>query len=72
VTFTATPSEAISSYRWTVDGAVAAESSNTLTRAFTTSGTKIVSVTATTSDGRTGIGQTQVIVQTTAPSAACP
>ena len=72
VTFTAAPSEAISSYRWTVDGAVAAESSNTLTRSFTTSGTKIVSVTATTSDGRTGIGQTQVLVRATPPSAACP
>jgi adhesin/invasin len=72
VTFTATASEPISFYRWTVDGAVAAESSNTLTRSFTTQGTKIVSVTATTSDGRTGNGQTQVIVQNTPPTAACP
>jgi hypothetical protein len=72
VTFTATPSEPISFYRWTVDGLAVAESSNTLTRSFTTAGTKIVSVTATTSDGRTGIGQAQVIVKATPPTAACP
>ena len=72
VTFTATPSEAISTYRWTVDGVAAAESSNTLTRSFTTAGTKIVSVTATTSDGRTGNGQTQVLVKATPPTASCP
>lgn len=72
VTFTATPSEAISFYRWTVDGQAVSESSNTLTRSFTTAGTKIVAVTATTSDGRTGIGQAQVIVKNTPPTAACP
>jgi hypothetical protein len=72
VTFTATASEAISSYRWTVDGAVVLEGSNTLTRSFNTPGTKTVSVTATTSDGRTGIGQTQVVVKNTPSSPSCP
>ena len=72
VTFTATPSEPISFYRWTVDGQAVSESSNTLIRSFTTQGTKIVAVTATTSDGRTGNGQAQVIVKNTPPTAACP
>jgi hypothetical protein len=73
VTFTAaTPSgESISSYQWTIDSDASSEDAtvtttgNTLTRAFSESGTKTVSVTATTPDGRTGNGQTQIVVKTT-------
>jgi adhesin/invasin len=74
VTFTATvtgdATASISSYRWTIASNTASEneslttSSNQLTRAFQTPGRKTVSVTATTIDGRTGDGQTQVVVQT--------
>jgi hypothetical protein len=78
-TFTAVVSpagESITSYRWTIDSDVDSEdveittTGNSLTRAFTNSGTKTVTVTASTADGRTGNGQTQIVVKTT--PATCP
>lgn len=69
------PTASFSSYRWTIDSNADAEdetvttSGNRLTRVFANTGTKTISVTATTTDGRTGDGQTQVVVtQTTPPS----
>jgi adhesin/invasin len=79
VLFTAnvTPaSESITSYQWTIDSTVNTEdetvttSGNALTRAFQNPGTKTISVLVTTVDGRTGNGQTQVVVKTT--PATCP
>lgn len=75
VTFTAAVSgdatASVSSYKWEIDSNVDAEdetvtnNSNTLTRAFTNSGTKTISVTAATTDGRSATGQTQIVVKTT-------
>jgi hypothetical protein len=79
VTFTAlvnAPGEtlAVTTYRWTITGGTGAENvsetttGNTLTRSFSSAGTKTVSVTVTTDDERTGTGQTTVVV----PAAAAP
>jgi hypothetical protein len=71
VEFTATASpasEAISTYDWTINSNTASENEtvrttgNKLSRLFRTTGTKTISVTATTPDGRQGVGQTQVSV----------
>jgi adhesin/invasin len=84
-TFTAETSgdttASFSAYRWTIDSNSDAEdetvttSGNRLTRVFAQTGIKTVSVTATTTDGRSGNGQTQVVVtQSTPPSTSntCP
>jgi adhesin/invasin len=85
VTFTATPvstaTEPISSYEWVVDSVWDSErysvttTGNTLTRVFPELGTKTVSVTANTPDGREGNGQTQVVVKASTavpPIVVCP
>lgn len=68
-TATASPSsEAISTYDWTINSNTDSEdetvrtTGNKLSRLFRTTGTKTISVTATTPDGRQGVGQTQVSV----------
>ena len=76
ITFTATltgdATASVSRYTWTIDSNTAAESEtvittgNQLSRAWPTFGRKTISVTATTTDGRTGNGQTQVVI--TAPA----
>lgn len=74
VTFTATTSgdttASIASYHWVITKGTdtSAEfdvttTGNSLTETFTSSGTRTIVVTATTTDGRTGNGQTQVVVQ---------
>jgi hypothetical protein len=73
VEFTAavTGAEATSvvSYRWQIDSNDNSEdetvttSGPRLTRVFRQTGTKTITVTATTNDGRTGSGQTQIVVQ---------
>lgn len=74
ITFTATATEGgtaatISTYTWVVDSNTDSEdqtvvtTGNTFTRSFATTGPKVIRVTATTPDGRTGVGQTQVQVQ---------
>jgi hypothetical protein len=83
VTFTATLTEggtasAASSFRWTIASSADSENEtvtttgNTLTRAFQNPGRKTVSVTATTVDGRSGNGETQIVVQAPVPPATSP
>jgi hypothetical protein len=71
VEFTATTapaSESISTFGWTIDSntdsedATVTTTGNRLTRVFRTTGTKTVSVTATTPDAREGTGQIQISV----------
>jgi hypothetical protein len=73
VTFTATVTEggvasSVASYQWVVDSNMSNENQtvtttgNMFTRSFATAGAKTVTVTATTTDGRSGVGQTQVNV----------
>jgi adhesin/invasin len=79
VTFTATvagdTTTPVSSYRWTIteDGnsEEVTTSGNQVTRVFTTQGIKTISVTATTIDGRTGNGQTQILVGPAAMGVSC-
>jgi hypothetical protein len=73
VTFTATvtgdTTAVISSYVWTfIDNngnqeATTTTTGNAVTRVFTTVGTKTITVTVNTADGRSGAGQTQIVVQ---------
>jgi hypothetical protein len=73
MTFTATvtgadASNPIIEYRWRVASTAAADefstttTGNTLTRVFREAGTKSVSVTAVAADGRTGSGQTEIVI----------
>jgi hypothetical protein len=74
VTFTAavTPAgETVSSYEWQIssESSPVTTTGNQLTRIFTTTGTRTVTVSATTPDGRVGTGQTQVsVVEPTVPA----
>jgi hypothetical protein len=80
VTATGDTNFSVSSYVWTIDSNSDSEdetlttNSRTLTRAWQNDGRKTVSVTATTTDGRTGNGQTQVVVRrvATTPAPSCP
>ena len=75
VTFTATASvppgdtTPIARYEWSIQSDAAEENENVettgnqLTRVFRTTGTKTVTVTAVTTDGRRGVGQTQIVVR---------
>jgi hypothetical protein len=79
VTLTATvtgdTTASISSYAWTIDSSESSEdetfttTGNQVTRAWQEPGRKAVSVTVTTTDGRTGNGQTQVVVRDVVPTA---
>lgn len=79
LTFTATVTPTgteVSSYAWTIDGTdredeTVTTTGNTLTRVFRDTGIKTISVVATTSDGRTGNGQTQVNVTEPTPPTTC-
>ena len=65
VTFTAVPASGITveSYAWSFgDGAVATTTGAIVSHAYASPGNKVVSVTATSSDGATGTGQTIVTV----------
>lgn len=79
VTLTATvtgdTSASVSSYTWTIDSNETSEdetfttTGNQVTRAWQEPGRKAVTVTVTTIDGRTGNGQTQVVVRDVVPTA---
>ena len=77
VTFTATASEAASRYEWRFTNAsgggeeTVTTTGNTLTRVFNTTGTRTVTVTAVTPDGRQGSGLTQVVVNPESSSTSC-
>jgi adhesin/invasin len=59
----------IARYEWIISSNVSTENEtvettgNMLTRVFRTAGTKTVTVTAVTTDGRRGVGQTQIVVR---------
>jgi hypothetical protein len=67
----------IREYRWTIESSSPSEnetvttSGPVLVRVWQYSGRKTISVTATTTDGRTGNGQTQVAVREVATSPSC-
>ena len=77
ITFTAQTggdtNASFSSFRWTIDSNESSEdhtvttSGNQLTRVFWQTGRKTVSVTAETTDGRSGDAQTQVVITETTP-----
>ena len=80
VTFTATvtPStESVSAYEWRITNASGGDegtfttTGNQLTRVFSSTGTRNVTVTAVTPDGRRGTGQAQVIVEAETTPTSC-
>jgi adhesin/invasin len=83
VTFTATATlptgdtTPIARYEWAISSNVASENETTqttgnqLTRVFRTAGTKTITVTAVTSDGRTSVAQTQIVVRELTGTEVC-
>ncbi len=76
-TTTGDTTASIREYRWTIESSAPSEnetvttSGNVLVRVWQYSGRKTISVTATTTDGRTGNGQTQVAVREVPTSPSC-